>query len=572
MPERLRCLLISDFNVETFKSQIGNDSEAPAVEALAAPYGRVVPVLKGMAAAADGPLPDCSVIWTQPERIVPSFRSVLDHRPVSPGAVLEEVDAYCRLIDGIREHVRTVFIPTWVLPAHSGGYGMLSMANSTGPANLLMRMNLRLCENFKNAPNVHVLDAQRWTGPAGRNAFSPKLWYLCKVPFGNEVFEAAAADIKAALRGVSGGARKLIVLDLDNTLWGGIVGEVGWKGLNLGGHNALGEAYADFQGALKALTRRGVILGIASKNTEAAALEVFRNHPEMVLTLDDFAGWRINWRDKARNIADLVSELGLGLQSTVFIDDTPAERVRVRHALPDVAVPEWPRNAMFYKTALLALPWFDAPALSREDVARSRMYAAERKRKTLRGDLESADDWLRTLNTRIRIEDLGDANLQRVVQLLNKTNQMNLSTRRVTEAELLDWLGISARRLWTFRVADTFGDMGLCGVLSLERDGSAARIVDFVLSCRVIGRKVEEAMLHTAITHARSQGFEAVYADYLPTPGNEPCRLFFEGSGMHYDRQADRFTWNLKRDYGMPRGVTLERPMRSPAPVPAAGP
>src|SRR6185436_3816247 len=208
------------------------------------------------------------------------------------------------------------------------GLGILNLKPGIGPAYALMRMNARLAEAVDNAPAIHLLDAGRWVAQAGRSATSPKLWHLGKIAFGPDVFRQAAADIKAGLRGIGGQARKLVVLDLDDTLWGGIVGDLGWEGLNLGGHSPVGESFVAFQRALKRLINRGIVLALVSKNTEAIALEAIDRHPEMVLRRDDFVAWRINWEDKAQNIASLVSELNLGLESVVFIDDNPAERAR----------------------------------------------------------------------------------------------------------------------------------------------------------------------------------------------------------------------------------------------------
>ena len=364
---------------------------------------------------------------------------------------------------------------------------------------------------------------------------------MSKSPFGNALLKEAVADIKAAVSGIAGRARKLIVLDLDDTLWGGIVGEVGWEHLQLGGHDAIGEAFVDFQRALRYLQRRGILLGIVSKNEEAVALEAIAKHPDMVLRLEDFAGWRINWRDKAENVVDLVAELNLGLQSVVFIDDNPAERGRVREALPEVLVPDWPADRMLYASALLSLRCFDAPAISREDRQRTAMYAAERERRTLQSTLGSAADWLRSLEVRVQVEPLHEANLTRTAQLLNKTNQMNLSTRRLTESELLAWANQPGRVLWTFRVSDRFGDSGLVGIVSLETEGERARIVDFVLSCRVFGRAIEETMVHVAVDHARALGAHEVRAEYLPTAKNKPCLEFWQQRSGFRQREGIEF-------------------------------
>jgi FkbH-like protein len=430
------------------------------------------------------------------------------------------------------------------------------MKPGIGAADALIRMNLRLAEKLAGIPGVFVLDANRWT-VLNRDDQSRKLWYLAKIPFSREVFSAAAKDIRAAWNGLIGQSRKLILLDLDDTLWGGLVGEDGWEKLNLGGHDPLGESFLDFQRLLKSMIPRGIILGILSKNEEKVALEAIDRHPEMVLRRGDFAGWRINWRDKVENLAELVVELNLGLNSVVFIDDSPVERGRVRAAFPDVLVPDWPADKMAYVSALLALDCFEPPSLNETDARRSALYAVERARRDSQQQAVSLDEWLESLQLRVTVEPLNDANLARASQLLNKTNQMNLATRRLTENELRDWSRGGDRSFLTFRVADAFGDSGLTGLASLEREGSRGRVVDFVLSCRVIGRKVEETMIHALFEQARSWGLEEIQAQYVPTPKNKPCLDFWLKSGFTHDPQTNVFTRSITAGYPRPGPVRL---------------
>jgi FkbH-like protein len=488
--------------------------------------------------------------------MIQSFNTLLTNAPVAMETLLGEVDAYCSLLSNLATRVSTIFVPTWSIPPYNRGLGMVDSYQG-GLRHALQRMNLRLAENLQQHNGLYVLESERWLDLAGRNAFNPKLWYLGKVLFSNEVFREAAEDIKAALRGIYGGARKLVVVDLDETMWGGIVGDVGWQGLKLGGHDAEGEAYVDFQLALKALKNRGILLAIVSKNDEATALDAIEQHPEMILRKKDFVGWRINWEDKARNISDLVRSLNLGLQSVVFIDDNPLERGRVREALPEVLVPEWPPDAMLYKSTLLSLRCFDSPALSNEDKQRSEMYAAEKQREDLKASVQSYDGWLETLDLTVTVEEFSQSNQQRIAQLLNKTNQMNLSTRRLSEAELSEWVNQPHRRLWGLRVSDRFGDSGLTGILSVETSRKEARIVDFVLSCRVMGRKVEETMVSIAVAHALRAGAEHVLAEFIPTEKNKPCLEFWKRSGFMCENDSSTFTWNPQEPYLTPAHIRL---------------
>jgi FkbH-like protein len=278
----------------------------------------------------------------------------------------------------------------------------------------------------------------------------------------------------------------------------------------------------------------------------------------MVLREEDFVGWRINWNDKARNIAELATELNLGLQSVVFVDDNPVERARVREALPEVLVPDWPEDKLLCPSALLALRCFDTPAITREDAERTQLYSAERKRDALMTQVGSLDDWLKGLGIRVKVEPLGAANLARTAQLLNKTNQMNLTTRRLAEPELSEWARGPGRSLWAVTVSDRFGDAGLTGIVSVEADNGVGRIVDFVLSCRVMGRKIEETMLHLAVTDAARLGVSSLEARYLPTAKNKPCLSFFQASGFQSE-DGQRFVWNLQQAFPLPSAITLDR-------------
>jgi FkbH-like protein len=277
----------------------------------------------------------------------------------------------------------------------------------------------------------------------------------------------------------------------------------------------------------------------------------------MVLRESDFAARRINWHDKARNISDVLAELNLGPQAAVFVDDHPAERARVRDALPEVLVPEWPASPLLYPTALMALDCFDTPVLTEEDRSRQDLYLAEAQRASVRRELGSFDEWLGTLGIRVRAAELNGANCSRATQLLNKTNQMNLSTRRLSSGDLQNWAARGDCRVWTFRVADRFGDAGLTGILGLQFEADSARIVDFVVSCRVIGRRVEETMLHHAVEQARAAGAQRLTAEYQPTPRNGPCQQFLERSGLK-NGDGRTYSWDVANPYPVPAQVQFE--------------
>ncbi|MFN0097679.1 MAG: HAD-IIIC family phosphatase [Gemmatimonadaceae bacterium] len=552
MSDALRVLVVADFNATNVEVLLGK-SVVPRIEALGTPLGNVYQTLLAPPAA------DAAFVWTRPEAVIPSFAALEAHEPVSMEAILAEVDSYVDLLLAAQRQVKVLLVSTWTTPWYRRGLGMLDLKAAQGGARAVLAMNHRLVERLANARDVFVLDAQRWAQAAGPRGDSPQGWYLGKMPYGMEMLKAAVSDVMSALRGLKGGARKLVVVDLDDTLWGGIVGDVGWEGVALGGHDAVGEAHQDFQRGLQVLARRGIVLAIASKNDEAVALEAIRSHPEMVLREKDFAAWRINWRDKATGIAEIAEELNLGLQHVVFLDDNPSERGRVRESLPEVLVPEWPADPRLYKQALLALDCFDTPAITDEDRQRGAMYVAERERQVARQSVASVEDWLASLELTVTVERVRPATLARATQLLNKTNQMNLTTRRLSEGELAAWAAEPENAFWTVSVADRFGEAGLTGLVGVQvRDGRAT-VEDFVLSCRVFGRQVEETMLHIAASHAASFGASELVALLTPTKKNKPTREFFhDRSGMTAVSETE-FRWTCDREYPVPMHVTLQR-------------
>jgi FkbH-like protein len=552
----LRGLLVADFSIQELVGHLASfDSLGPKVTAIAAPFDQVVQTLHELRHRATEEALDFAMVWTRPEAIAAFGRRVRGER-VDLDAILAEVDAFAGLLRASAGGGPTLLVASWTLPPYERGLGTLDLGKD-GLSGAVSRMNLRLADALEGTPGVRLLNAERWLQAAGPGAISAKLWYMGKVGFAQSVFAEAARDVRAALRGLRGEARKLVVVDLDDTLWGGILGEVGWEGLRLGGHDALGEAFVDFQLRLKALSRRGILLAIASKNDEATALEAIDRHPEMVLRRADFAAHRIHWGDKAGSIADIVRELNLTLGGVVFIDDSPVERARVREALPEVFVPDWPEDKLSYVPALLQLRCFDAPSLTREDAARGELYSEEKQREALRAQFGSLDEWLKGLDIHVRFSRLDATNLARACQLLNKTNQMNLRTRRLGEAPLWAWAQAQHCEFWTVHVRDRVGEAGLTGLLGLQVDGEAVTIADYVLSCRVMGRRVEETLLWAAWRRARAHGKRQLVAPYDRTERNAPCINFFERSGLKHC-EADRlFLWD-EGDYPLPDGITPE--------------
>ncbi len=553
--------LVSDFNLANFanvlKSKVGDGWKIRL-----GPLDQVVPFLSSTEADPKGHV----WIWTRPERISPTFHSALQYRKAEADKVLMEVDHFADLLLAAAKRWHKLYVPLWQIPA-SESYGAGELNFASGVHALVLRMNARLCERVAEVPNIQVMLSDRWTQQAGPKAWSKRLWYLTKTLFPNEVFQAAANDFLSTRKLAQGHGIKLIVLDLDDTLWGGIVGDEGWQNLRLGGHDPTGESFVDFQRALKGLKERGIMLAIASKNEESTALEAIEKHPEMILRRSDFVAMRIDWNDKAGNIREMVKQLNIGEGSVMFIDDNPVERSRVQTFLPEVFVPEWPANKLLYEQELRRLNVFDLGSASAEDARRTLLYKEEGDRERSKAGTDSVETWLRSLDMKITAQPVNEADFTRVHQLFLKTNQFNLSTRRLSEKELQDWMDHADHELWSFRVSDQFGDAGLTGVLGLDLgSGPTALITDLILSCRVMGRRVEETLLHVAYTQALSRGKEMLKAIYLPTERNKPCLDFLLRSGMHTADDGHTFTWSMEQPYSCPGSLELIMPAATTKP------
>ncbi|MEH6389212.1 MAG: HAD-IIIC family phosphatase [Pseudomonas profundi] len=382
-------------------------------------------------------------------------------------------------------------------------------------------------------------DATRWH--QAKQLVSPELAPL----YGDHL-----ARIAAATAGLS---RKCLVLDLDNTLWGGVIGDDGIEGIHLGQGSPTGEAFVAFQRYADLLAQRGVILAVCSKNDIAVAEAAFK-HPEMVLKRGDIAAFVANWEDKAGNLRRIASMLDIGLDSLVFVDDNPAERDIVRRELPEVAVPELPDDIAGYPACVAAAGYFDAVSFTSDDAARGRSYALNAERKVAMSQATDIEGYLRGLEMQLSAIRIGAAELPRATQLINKTNQFNLSTRRYSEAEVERIANDSQAIALAVRLKDKFGDNGLISVVMARPDpgvGNSELLIDsWLMSCRVLGRQVEQAVLEVLARLAAEYGRTALIGEYRPTQRNGMVaehypRLGFEPVETPEWAEPDASFWRL---------------------------
>jgi len=422
-----------------------------------------------------------------------------------------------------REQLNAVVIQQTFLNTAEPLFGSFDRLVPGAPATLVNRLNHALAD-AANEDGVALLDVARAAERDGLDAwFDATRWLQGKL----EIAPAAApgygellARIVGAQRGLS---RKCLVLDLDNTLWGGVIGDDGLEGIVLGEGSAAGEAHLALQRYAKQLYERGVILAVCSKNEPAVAESVFRDHPEMLLKRADIAAFVANWTDKAVNLQRIAEQLNIGVDSLVFVDDNPAERARIRESLPAVAVPELPPDPALWVRCLADAGYFEAVAFTDEDRARNEQYAANASRDSLRELSQSVDEFLSGLEMSVTSGPIRPVDLMRVTQLINKTNQFNPTTRRYTTPEISAFVSSDNCLTLQFRLADRFGDNGLVSAMLLradERDSTVLEIDTWVMSCRVFGRQLEEEALNIAVEACRKRGVRQLRADFLPTAKN----------------------------------------------------
>lgn len=403
------------------------------------------------------------------------------------------------------------------------------------PKRVIARLNDRLAE-AAGEDGVLILDIAGACERDGIGAwFENGRWLQGKLeiaPKAAPLYGDLLIRIIAAQRGLS---KKCLVLDLDNTLWGGVIGDDGVEGIVLGEGSAVGEAHLALQRYAKQLSERGVILAVCSKNDPAIAEGAFRGHPEMLLKRSDIAAFVANWNDKAENLKAIAKTLNIGIDSLVFVDDNPVERARIRESLPMVAVPELPDDVADYVGCLAAAGYFEAVAFTAEDRQRAGLYAADAERGVLLESSQSMDDFLRGLRMSVVSGPFTPIDLARVVQLINKTNQFNTTTRRYTSEEVSNVFGSSEAVTLQFRLLDRFGDNGLVSAMILRpnpEQPKALEIENWVMSCRVFGRELEFEAMNIAVEVARQRGVQALYADYIATSKNDVIKELYPSLGF----------------------------------------
>ena len=467
--------------------------------------------------------PDSGLTRFQPDviAIATDWRSLgLRDEEDSPGSIIDE---HTVRLESLWREARTRLGTTVIQFNYEAppfeALGHLSAALPGGRGHLLRAINLALWEAAGRTQGVAILDVDQIAARFGKDRWNdPVLWHTAKQYPSAEAMPALGHQLTALLRAILGLTSKCLALDLDGVLWGGVIGEDGLAGIQLGGGPA-GEAFVAFQRYLQSLTRTGVLLAVCSKNNPEDAVLPFREHPEMVLRERDIAIFTANWKSKDENLREIAAAVNIGLDAMVFVDDNPAERSRVRQNLPEVEVVDLPADPALYVSALSRLALFETLAITREDRQRTASIRENLERKTLESTAGSVDDYLAQLDIKVRLAPFDEANLPRIVQLINKTNQFNLTTRRRADAEVRALLAAGAYTQ-AMRTSDRFGDSGLTGVLIAIPEGDGLRVDTWLMSCRVLGRRLEEMMFAALVRYAVENHYTHITGEYIPTAKN----------------------------------------------------
>jgi FkbH-like protein len=450
-----------------------------------------------------------------------------------------------------------------VLPVFPSLVGGNEHRLAGSPARIVGRLNARLRE-IADSEGVDIVGVDEQAARDGLAAWhNPVLWHRAKQeisPAASPAYGELALRLIAAQKGRSS---KCLVLDLDNTLWGGVIGDDGLEGIRLGQGSAEGEAFVAFQHYARDLSRRGVILAVCSKNDEANALAPFEQHPDMVLKRHDIACFMANWDDKASNIRRIAERLNIGIDSLVFVDDNPFERNIVRRELPMVAVPEVPEDPAFYAQSVADGGFFEAIRITPEDLERSGQYQGNVARESLRQTETDLPSYLKSLDMTLYWAPFDQVGLQRIVQLINKTNQFNLTTRRYTEQQIVDLMKDPRALTLQLRLKDQFGDNGIIGIVIGKPEGEALMLDTWLMSCRVLGRQVEQTTMNLVVEQAAQLNVRLLIGEFLPTKRNGMVRDHYRNLGFipssEGDNGASRWRMAVSEYTPFPTFITLCR-------------
>jgi FkbH-like protein len=489
--------------------------------------------------------PNAVVLAVRADQAAPElWRDFADLSPEAAQQAAEcVVRGYEQWINAFRKHSQAALIIHSLERPSFPSLGALDDQSESGQAGLIRQINRELRRVAVTFHGVYILDYDALVARHGSEQWhDERRWLTTRLPIAAGHLIDMAREWMRFVVPLSGRTAKVLVVDLDNTLWGGVIGEDGMAGIKVGGEYP-GAAYQALQRTLLDFSRKGILLAMCSKNNFDDAMEAIEKHPGMLMRAKHFAAMRINWMDKSQNLREIAEELNVGVDALAFLDDNPFEREQVRAALPEVTVIHLPKDPLEYASAVRNCAVFERLTLSSEDQQRTEMYAAQKRRAGAEQNFQSKEDFFRYLEQEAELDPVSELTLARVAQLTQKTNQFNLTTRRYTEPQIAAMAKQPEWHIFSIKVRDRFGDHGLVGVAISHDEGEQCEVDTFLLSCRVIGRTVETALLAHLAESAAQRGRKRLVGWFLPTKKNAPARDFYAQHG--FERQEANATGSL---------------------------
>ena len=436
------------------------------------------------------------------------------------------------------------------IPSYSP-YGIFETKVVDGLHSSIKKLNENLANEFLKNDSVYIFDFNSFVNQYGeKNIFDVKQFLFGDMKVSLDYIPNLADEFTGYIFAVLGLTKRCIVLDLDNTLWGGIVGEDGYDGIKLGA-GAQGNSFIEFQKYLLSLHQRGILLAINSKNNPDDALDVITNHPDMILRKEHFACMKINWNDKVSNMIDIAKELNFGLDYLVYFDDDPVNRDFMKSSLPDVLTVELPNDPSQYATILKNMKEFNVLKITDEDAKRGQMYVQQKNRQEFERSVTNLDEFLKQLKLKVKIKEADKFSIPRISQLTLKTNQFNLTTKRYQEEDIKNFVEDENIEAGYAQVEDKFGDNGITSVFILNKRNPKEWYLDtFLLSCRIMGREIEKCIMSHIISKAKKDGVTIIKANYLPTKKNKPIEDFLPDCG--FQKNEDGWIINVNSKFKSP--------------------
>lgn len=529
----MKIALLSSFTVDFFKDTIHSKLKREGIDSefYIAPFGQFRVEIINHNSNLYNFTPDIIILFLNPGDIFENiFENPLKYKLEEKETLVENIiDEILSMIEVLRKRLSSSIVMINNYFSCRNVLGTLDTNSDYSLSEAINSSNLYQYKKLKNLNGVYIFDLQKVVFENGlNNLIDERLWYLAKCPFSKNGVNNISSEIVSCIKGAKGITKKCLILDLDNTLWGGIIGEDGIEGIQLSNDN-IGKAFYDFQIGLKILNKMGFILTICSKNNLKDALEAIEKHPYMILRKEDFALMKINWEDKAGNIKKIASELNIGLDSLVFFDDNPFERELVNKLLPEVCVVDMPNDPSYYASKLFELDLFNKVSLSEEDKIRTDIYHSQVKRSELQKSYKTVEEFLYSLNMRLIIKEADDFTIPRISQLTQKTNQFNMTTKRYTESEIKTFAQSNDSTVYSVELIDKFGSSGIVGVAIILEASEEYKIDTFLLSCRVLGRTVENAFIaYIYKTAFENPIINTLTGFYIPSKKNHIANDFYE--------------------------------------------